>query len=94
MEKLAIRTKDQLEIRRKNFKEIIDILDNLEINFFLEGGVLLGAIRENDFIKWDWDVEIAFFSNEFEKKFDYIIINLKKAGFTILNTTKVTITKK
>ena len=88
MEKLAIRTKDQLEIRRNNFKQIVDILDNLKINFFLEGGVLLGAIRENDFIKWDWDVEIAFFSNEFEKKFDDILINLKKAGFTILNYNK------
>ena len=33
MEKLAIRTKDQLEIRRNNFKQIVDILDNLKINF-------------------------------------------------------------
>ena len=67
MEKLAIRTKDQLEIRRNNFKQIVDILDNLKINFFLEGGVLLGAIRENDFIKWDWDVEIAFFQMSLKK---------------------------
>ena len=60
MQKLATRSENQLETRRKNFREIVDILNNLKLNFFLEGGVFLGAIREKDFIKWDWDVEIAF----------------------------------
>ena len=66
MDKLAIRTEKQLINRKKNFQNIVDILDdNLKINFFLEGGVLLGAIRDNNFIKWDWDVEIALLSEEF-----------------------------
>ena len=60
-------------------------MDNLKINFFLREGTV-GNNKENDFIKWDWDV--GAFSNEFEKKFDDILINLKKAGFTILNYNK------
>ena len=76
MQKLATRSESQLQTRRKNFREIVDILNNLKINFFLEGGVLLGAIREKDFIKWDWDVEIAILSDEFFKKFDVILENL------------------
>ena len=88
MQKLATRSENQLETRRKNFREIVDILNNLKLNFFLEGGVLLGAIREKDFIKWDWDVEIAFLSDEFTKKFDDVLENLKQSGFTIMNYNK------
>lgn len=88
MQKLATRSESQLQTRRKNFREIVDILNNLKINFFLEGGVLLGAIREKDFIKWDWDVEIAILSDEFFKKFDVILENLKQSEFTIINYNK------
>ena len=88
MQKLATRSESQLQTRRKNFREIVDILDNLKINFFLEGGVLLGAIREKDFIKWDWDVEIAILSDEFLKKFDVILENLKQSEFIIINYNK------
>ena len=88
MQKLATRSESQLHTRRKNFREIVDILNNLKINFFLEGGVLLGAIREKDFIKWDWDVEIAILSDEFFKKFDVILENLKQSEFTIINYNK------
>ena len=42
---------------------------------------MLGTIREKDFIKWDWDVEIAMISDEFEKKFDLVIEELKKNNF-------------
>ena len=85
MHKLATRSENQLETRRKNFREIVDILDDLKLDFFLEGGVLLGAIREKDFIKWDWDVEIAFLSDEFTKKFDDVLKRLEESGFTIMN---------
>ena len=88
MQKLTTRSESQLHTRRKNFREIVDILNDLKINFFLEGGVLLGAIREKDFIKWDWDVEIAILSDEFFKKFDVILENLKQSEFTIINYNK------
>ena len=57
----------------------------MKVSFFLEGGVLLGAIRDNNFIKWDWDVEIALFSEDFNNKFRDILEKLKSEGFEILN---------
>ena len=43
--KVRIRTKLELEKRKKNFLKIVDILDKRKIVFFLQGGVLLGARR-------------------------------------------------
>jgi len=85
MNKLAIRTEKQLINRKKNFQKIVDILNDMKVSFFLEGGVLLGAIRDNNFIKWDWDVEIALFSNDFNNKFNDILKKLKSEGFEVLN---------
>ena len=62
--KLRLRTINELEDRKKGFFEIINILKSKNIFFFFQGGVLLGAVRNSDFIKWDWDVEISLFSDE------------------------------
>ena len=56
IQKVRDRTPDELLTRKKEFLKICDILDELNINYFLQTGVLLGAVRDNDFIKWDWGV--------------------------------------
>ncbi len=61
-EKVRIRTKEELDLREKYFLEIVDIFERNNIPFFLQAGVVLGAHRENYFIKWDWDVEFGMFS--------------------------------
>lgn len=81
--KVRDRTDDELNIRKKEFLKICDILTSLKIKFFLTSGILLGAIRDNDFIKWDWDIEISVFSHEFFPKIDLIRYNLEKSGFKI-----------
>lgn len=83
--KIRIRTKKELEIRKDEFLKICKIFDKIDIRYFLQTGALLGAIRENDFIHWDWDVEIAVFTSEFEKKIDLFINEIKSADFEILH---------
>ncbi len=82
--KVRDRTDEELLIRKKEFLKICEILDLLNINFFLNSGVLLGAIRDNSFIRWDWDVEISVFKNDFLPKIDLISDTLKKSGFKII----------
>lgn len=81
--KVRDRTKDELLVRKKEFLKICNILDILKINYFLTSGILLGAVRDNDFIKWDWDIELSVFSNEFLPKIDLISNKLKQANFEI-----------
>ena len=81
--KVRVRTKEELQIRKYEFLKICEILNKLNIKYFLQTGILLGAIRENDFIPWDWDVELCVFSDEVTEKFDLLIEEIKTSGFTI-----------
>ena len=87
-QKIRIRSQHELKIRKQEFLLICNILDKLKINFFLQTGILLGAIRDNDLIKWDWDVEISVFGEEFIKRIDEVAEELKKNKFKILTVNK------
>jgi len=86
--KVRIRSHDELKIRKYEFLEICEILDNLEIKYFLLGGVLLGAIRNNDFIPWDWDVEICVYSNEVINKVDDLLSIINHSNFSLIKYNK------
>ena len=81
--KVRIRTHKELEIRKYEFLKICNLLDKLEIRYFLQGGVLLGALRHNGFIPWDWDAELSVFSSEVSEKMDLLIKEISASGFLI-----------
>jgi phosphorylcholine metabolism protein LicD len=86
--KVRNRSNEELLIRKSEFLKICEILDKLKINYFLQTGILLGAIRDNDLIKWDWDIEISVFSDDFFPSIDLVANDLKKNGFKILKINK------
>ena len=86
--KVRIRTKEELLVRRYEFLKICEVLDKLNIRYFLGGGVLLGAIRHNDFIPWDWDAELSVFTEEVVQKIDLLMNEITLSGFTIKKCTK------
>lgn len=47
--------------------DITLILENFNVNYFLEGGTLLGIYRENRLLPWDSDVDISILSDELTK---------------------------
>jgi phosphorylcholine metabolism protein LicD len=81
--KVRIRSKYELEVRKREFLLICNILDKLNINYFLQTGVLLGAVRDNDLIKWDWDIEISVLGEEFINEIDDVAAELQKNNFII-----------
>lgn len=48
-------------------KEIKEALDKCEIEFWLESGVLLGAVREGGFIPWDRDLDLGTWDTSMPK---------------------------
>ena len=83
--KVRIRTKHELEIRKIEFLKICNLLDKLKIRYFLQTGILLGAIRHKGFIPWDWDVELSVYANEAKPKINKLLSEIKQAGFKIDN---------
>ena len=87
--KNKIRSNFEIKQRKKAFLEVTDLFKKNKIKFFLYGGVLLGFHRDKNFIKWDWDVEIGIFENDFDKNFYKIVNLLKQNNFIILSQNKI-----
>jgi len=74
----------ELEFRNKGLQEIKVVLNTIDIDCILIFGILLGAVRDKNFIKWDWDVELAVFPEEIYPKFNKLEVLLLNNGFEVV----------
>lgn len=51
----------------ETLRKIKKILDKNNINYWLDEGSLLGAVREKKLIKWDHDIDLSIWYTDFEK---------------------------
>ena len=61
-------------------KSTIEILDKNSIRYHLDFGTLLGAIRENTFIRWDTNINISLYDEKDYSKIENILDGLKEVG--------------
>tara|TARA_Y100000817_G_scaffold314300_1_gene312696 strand:- start:75 stop:683 length:609 start_codon:yes stop_codon:yes gene_type:complete len=81
--KIRERTEEEIDLRKKVLLELLELLNKKKIFSFIWGGVLLGFIRDKNFIKWDWDVEIGFYSKDLKKNWSIILKLMEENNFTV-----------
>lgn len=64
----------------KNVIDVTEVLDDAGVTHWLSDGTLLGAVRENDFIRNDTDIDIGVLANTFRPS---VIDELLNRGFRI-----------
>ncbi|WP_319502694.1 LicD family protein [uncultured Draconibacterium sp.] len=71
------------KIAKVNLLDFKKMADNHKLNFYLYKGTLLGAIRDNDFIEHDEDIDLMIMEEEKEKFFN-LLYHLQKIGFDVV----------
>ncbi len=57
---------DKLKIEKEALKDIVSLLNEKEIIYWLDCGSCLGAYRYGGVIPWDWDLDIAILQPDFD----------------------------
>jgi lipopolysaccharide cholinephosphotransferase len=64
-------------------ENVSKILDKHGINYWIDGGTLLGALRHKDVIPWDYDLDFGMMENDFFTRLPTIYPELEALGFEI-----------
>lgn len=75
-------TKRNLSSARKILFTVTSLLDSKKIPYHLEGGTLLGLVRDNDLLPWDYDVDLSI-PEKYAKDFLMLKFQLLKRGYKI-----------
>ena len=68
-------------IELEMLKEVDRICKKYNLQYYLAGGTLLGAVRHGGFIPWDDDLDIFLFRKDYEKLAEVIDKELDKRMF-------------
>lgn len=86
-----------LELRKRSIKmlnEVVQLLKQHKILFWLDFGSLLGAVREGRSMMWDGDYDLSIFDHEFDET-HLIWRELELKGYNVqINSNNLKITSK
>ncbi|PCJ98364.1 MAG: hypothetical protein COA50_02345 [Flavobacteriaceae bacterium] len=71
-----------LDAAEKLLAQATSVFESCKVNYWLEGGTLLGLYRENRLLPWDDDIDISIHNNQGEK-IQTLLSTLKENGFRI-----------
>ena len=77
-------SKKNLQRAKKILFDVVDLLEGQNIGYHLEGGTLLGMVRDNGILPWDWDIDLSILAEDTDK-FLKVYYMLKSKGYKITN---------
>jgi len=80
----ALRGKDEMNegMAVKNLKDIKKVFDKFDVNYWLDLGTLLGAVRDGKIIPWDNDIDIGVREASWERILP-LVSEFRKRGFYV-----------
>ena len=75
-------SKKNLQRAKKILFDVVDLLEENKIDYHLEGGTLLGFVRDRKLLPWDFDIDLSFFTDD-AKKFLPLSSRLLKKGYKV-----------
>jgi len=77
-----------LEGMRELSYELMKFVDNVcvkyDIEFWMDYGTLLGAVRHNDFVPWDDDLDVGMMRKDYNKLVEVLPVEIKENNLTNL----------
>ena len=70
----------------RSLKRINNVLKSADIDYWLDAGTLLGAVRENRFLPWDYDIDIGAWQKDVSDILK-ATSKLEKEGFEVIYFT-------
>lgn len=83
MVELRLSTEEELAWRGIGLVEIKACMDACGVDFMLDSGTLLGAVREKNFIRWDGDVDLSVWAERAAPHVEQIVDSFRSAGFEV-----------
>ena len=75
------------KIAIKSLKQISELFNNHDIEYWLDFGTLLGAVRDGKIIEWDSDIDLSVWYKDY-LKVGSVCLKLKDIGFNVYFNTK------
>ena len=71
------------EQREKSLQDVSNVISELNFKAYFANGVLLGAYRDNDFIKWDDDIDFDCLADDFMEHCDELKNRFTELGYIV-----------
>ena len=69
-------TKEELariqQIQLELLKDFIRICNELKLDWFVQGGTAIGAVRHQGFIPWDDDIDVSMLRDDYDAFIKYV----------------------
>src|SRR5690554_5809376 len=78
----------QKELAIEHFSLIVNLFKEIKIDYWIEYGTMLGAVREKGFIPWDSEFDVGIWNDDYVIYKEEILKKVGEFGFYVNTSSK------